>query len=124
MKKFAFFIAAVLLVLVGTPVACAHTVLISSTPAQGSKFHSLPTKISLKFADQLLILGKKTINRVVVIDPRSVVITPGHDVVKGAVLTHSIVDASPLIGIYKVIYRVSAQDGHVVTGIFFFTLQR
>lgn len=124
MKKPVVFVSAVLLVIVGTPVAWAHTVLIGSTPTQGSKVRSLPTKISLKFADQLLTLGERAINRVVVVDPRGVVVTPDHDVVKGAVLTHSIIDASPINGVYKVSYRVSAQDGHVVTGTFSFTLQR
>ena len=124
MKKSAAVIFAVLLVIIGTPVACAHTVLIGSTPINGSKLQILPTKIILKFADPLLTIGKRAINRIVVTDPMNKVVTVGKDLVRGAVLTHSIVDATPINGVYRVSYRVSAQDGHVVTGAFSFTLQR
>ena len=124
MRKSAAVIFAVLLVIIGTPVAYAHTVLIGSTPTNGSKLQILPTKITLKFADPLLTLGKRAINRIVVTDPMNKVVTVGKDLVRGAVLTHSIVDETPINGVYRVSYRVSAQDGHVVIGAFSFTLQR
>ena len=109
MKKLFIPGVAILLIAVGTATASAHTVLIAST--------------TLKFADPLLTLGKRAINLVVVTDPKNTVITSGHNLVKGAVLTDPIVDANPLNGMYKVSYRVSAQDGHIVTGAFSFTLQ-
>ena len=124
MRKSAAVIIAVLLIVIGTPVACAHSVLIGSTPTNGWKLQILPTKIILKFADPLLTLGNRAINRIVVTDPMNKVVTVGKDLVKGAVLTHAIVDARPINGVYKVSYRVSTQDGHVVTGAFSFTLQR
>lgn len=123
MKKFTTLTFALALVVAGSSSASAHTVLIASTPIKGSKVKTLPTRITLKFADPLLTLGKRAINRVLVADPKGSVITTGEDLVKGAVLTDPIVDAKPINGIYKVSYRVSAQDGHIVTGTFFFTLQ-
>ncbi len=123
MKKLFIGAIAILVIVVGTSTASAHTVLIASTPSKGSTVKVLPNKITLKFADPLLTLGKRAINLVVVTDPMNTVITTGKNLVKGAVLTDPIVDAKPLSGAYKVSYRVSAQDGHIVTGAFSFTLQ-
>ena len=111
------------LTLLGISSASAHTVLISSNPSKGAIVKSLPAKITLKFADPLLTLGKKVINRVTVIDPSNATITSGDDLTRGAVLTDSLKSVAPKAGVYKVSYRVSAQDGHIVTGAFTFTLQ-
>jgi methionine-rich copper-binding protein CopC len=123
MKKSIIASLTVVLIATGTATASAHTVLIASTPVKGSKVKALPSKITLKFADPLLTLGKRAINFVVVTDPMNSVVTTGQNVVKGAVLTDPIIDSRPMSGIYKVSYRVSAQDGHIVTGAFSFTLQ-
>jgi methionine-rich copper-binding protein CopC len=113
----------VAIIAVGSTAASAHTVLIASNPAKGSTIKVLPTKVTLKFADPLLTLGKRAINRVVVTDPHSKVVTTGKDMVKGAILTGLMMIANPIVGIYKVNYRVAAQDGHIVTGSYTFKLQ-
>ncbi len=123
MKKVLVVTIAILFTVVGTTAAFAHTVLIASTPTKGSTVQILPTKITLKFADPLLTLGKRAINLVIVTDPKNKVITTGQNLVKGALLTDPIIDTKPVNGIYKVSYRVSAQDGHIVTGVFSFRLQ-
>ncbi len=123
MKKVNVFIISGAITIAGISSASAHTVLIASTPAKGSVIKVLPAKITLKFADPLLTLGKSAINKVVVTAPNSKVVTTGADVVKGALLTDPISGANAVIGLYKVSYRVSAQDGHVVTGTFTFTLR-
>jgi methionine-rich copper-binding protein CopC len=120
-KLFGFAIAAI--TVTGISTASAHTVLISSNPAKGSIIKVLPSKITLTFADPLLTLGKKIVNKVSVVDPEEHVITTGQDVTKGAVLTDQFLGSSVKSGRYKVIYRVSAQDGHIVTGSFFFTVR-
>ncbi len=109
--------------LIGISTASAHTVLIASNPAKNATIKTLPSKITLKFADPLLTLGKRAINRVVVTGPKGTVVTTGKDQVQGAVLTDPLNVASAVNGSYKVSYRVSAQDGHIVTGAFTFTLQ-
>ncbi|HEY4899112.1 MAG TPA: copper resistance CopC family protein [Candidatus Nanopelagicaceae bacterium] len=109
---------------IGVSVASAHTVLIASNPAKGSIVKVLPRKIILKFADSLLTLAKRAINRVIVTDPHSKVVTTGKDLVKGAILTDPMNLVHPIVGIYNVSYRVSAQDGHIVSGSFTFRLQR
>jgi methionine-rich copper-binding protein CopC len=123
MNKKSLAISVSALTLLGISSASAHTVLISSNPSKGAIVKSLPTKITLKFADPLLTLGKKVINRVTVIDPSNTVITSGDDLTRGALLTDSLKSVAPKVGVYKVSYRVSAQDGHIVTGAFTFTLQ-
>ena len=122
MKKSITLLLTVAIIVVGTSTASAHTVLIASNPAKGSIIKVLPAKITLKFADPLLTLGKRVINMVIVTGPTSKVVTTGKDTVKGAVLTDSMITTHAAIGIYKVSYRVSAQDGHIVTGSFTFTL--
>ena len=109
--------------LITSPSAFAHTALVTSNPARGSVILKLPSKITLTFEDSLLTLGKTAINRVVVTDPTGVVITSGVDVVKGAVVTDAFKSAHSARGKYKVSYRVSAVDGHIVTGKFTFTLK-
>ena len=116
-------VTTIAIMIVGASVASAHTVLIDSNPAKGSTVKALPIKIILKFADSLLTLAGHVINRVIVTDPHSKVVTTGKDMVKGTILTDPMTIANPIVGIYKVNYRVSAQDGHIVTGSFTFKLQ-
>jgi methionine-rich copper-binding protein CopC len=121
LKKVLFISLSVLLIT--SPSAFAHTSLITSNPARGSVILKLPSKIALTFDDSLLTLGKTAINRVVVTDPTGVVITSGIDVVKGAVVTDAFKAGQSSRGKYTVSYRVSALDGHIVTGKFTFTLK-
>ncbi len=121
MKKFLVAVSA--FTLLGISSASAHTVLISSNPGKGSTVKVLPSKITLKFADPLLTLGKRAINKVVVTAPDNSIVTVGNDQVKGATLTDSLLNTKAIKGKYKASYRVSAEDGHIVTGSFTFTLQ-
>jgi len=110
-------------ILLLTSIFLVSSVSVASAPSKGSMIKALPAKITLKFADPLLILGKRTINRVVVTDPDNFLVTTGVNLVKGAVLTAPLVNVTPITGTYKVSYRVCALDGHVVTGSFTFKLQ-
>jgi len=105
------------------PTAFAHTELIGSTPKSGSTISRLPAQISLTFGDPLLILGKSALNQVHVTDPNGTLITSSPGLVKGAVLRNVLHPKKIVRGIYTVTYRVSAEDGHVVTGRFTFTLR-
>ena len=105
------------------PIAFAHTQLIASTPVSGSTITRLPAQISLTFGDPLLILGKAALNQVHVSDPNGTFITSATSMVKGAVLRNVLRSKKILPGTYTVTYRVSAEDGHVVTGKFTFRLR-
>ncbi len=104
------------------PEANAHTVLIGSDPAAGSTISQLPEQITLTFAEPLLILNKKEINQVEVIDPMGSKITSGNNVIKGSTLTNVLSPRILMPGKFKVSFRVVAQDGHPVTGNFYFIL--
>lgn len=105
------------------PLAGAHTVLISANPAVGSVIKELPVKITLKFADSLLTLGKQIINRVKVVAPNGQIISLNKEQTHGTTVVNLLRPYSRSVGIYKVSYRVSAQDGQVVTGTYTFTLK-
>ncbi len=107
----------------GTSSASAHTVLVASNPAKGSTIRVVPTMITLRFADPLLTLGKRAINNVLVFDPHNSPLGTGKTLVRGALITVQLAKPATLKGKYRVTYRVAAQDGHIVTGSFTFTLQ-
>ena len=65
------------LTLAGISTASAHTVLIFSNPSKGATVRVLPAKITLKFAEPLLTLGKRAINKVVVTNPENFLVTTG-----------------------------------------------
>ena len=108
--------------LLTAPEAKAHTVLIGSDPAAGSTITQLPEEITLNFAEPLLTLGSKEINQVQVVDPTGSIISTGKNLVKGSTLSNVLAPKSLAPGIFKVTFRVVAQDCHPVTGNFQFTL--
>jgi len=121
-KKLVIASAALLLGLVVSPLAQAHTVLVSSDPGAGSTVKQLPEQVTLTFAGSLLTLGSKAINTVEVVDPMGQTITSANNVVHGNVLTNVLSPSMVMSGSYKVIFRVAAQDGHVLNGSFNFAV--
>ena len=111
---------ALLLSLLVAPAASAHTVLIGSNPTAGATVSQLPESIVLKFANPLLTLGSSSINRVQVVDPMGMTITSPDNIVKGSILSNVLQPSMVMSGIYKVTFRVAAQDGHVLNGSFSF----
>ena len=116
-------VSAVTFLTLGIPAAFAHTTLIASNPAHNAVLTKLPSKITLTFEDPLLTLGKTAINHVLVTDPMGSVITSGIDVVKGAAVTDVFKSGQAASGKYSVSYRVSALDGHIVSGKFTFRIR-
>jgi len=104
------------------PQAQAHTVLIGSNPNAGTTVAQLPESVTLYFANPLLTLGSKSVNQVQVTDPMGMVITSTNNVVKGSTLSNVLQPSMVMAGTYKVGFRVVAQDGHVITGSFNFTV--
>ena len=101
------------------PSALAHTVLVASDPQINSTVTSLPSQISLTFADNLLQLAGKPVNTVSVVDSMNTEIA-SHVAVRGNVLSADLKDRMAMRGSYTVSYRVVALDGHVVTGRYTF----
>ena len=99
--------------------ASAHTVLASADPAINSTVISLPSTISLTFADELVAIGDS--NSISITDENGNELTSGKLEVSGAVLSINL-EASDATGVMKVEYRAVAADGHVIKGDYQFTV--
>ena len=99
--------------------ASAHTVLASADPAINSTVISLPSTVSLTFADELVALGDS--NSISITDENGNELTSGKLEVSGAVLSINL-EASDATGVMKVEYRAVAADGHVIKGEYQFTV--
>jgi methionine-rich copper-binding protein CopC len=99
--------------------ASAHTVLASADPAINSTVISLPSTVSLTFADELVALGDS--NSISVTDENGNELTSGKPEVSGAVLSINL-EVSEATGVMKVEYRAVASDGHVIKGDYQFTV--
>jgi len=102
--------------------ATAHTVLIASDPAANSTVTQLPEQVTLTFAEPLIAIGKKKINVIQVVDPMGATISTPDTAVKGAVLSNVLSPKMVMPGKFHVFFRVVAQDGHLVTGDFYFSV--
>jgi len=101
------------------PPASAHTVLTSADPAENSIVDTLPSAISLTFAEELVSIGNS--NSISVKDQSGVELASGKPEVSGAVLSINLAP-SEVNGVIKVNYRAVAADGHVINGDYQFTI--
>ena len=101
------------------PPASAHTVLTSADPAENSIVDTLPSAISLTFAEELVSIGNS--NSISVKDESGVELVSGKPEVSGAVLSINLAP-SEVNGVIKVNYRAVAADGHVINGDYQFTI--
>jgi methionine-rich copper-binding protein CopC len=116
-----FFIFVVIFAGVLEPrIAFAHTVLVRSNPIARSLIARLPTRVSLTFAEPLMTLSNASINKVLVTDPNHNVISSIRSTVMANVLSNVLNAKKVIPGTYTVSFRVSAQDGHVLTGSYYF----
>jgi len=112
------------LLVVGSVEASAHTVLVSSNPAKNAKLNALPEKVVLKFAEPLLTIKGKEVNRISVTDSQN------HELVSGTSTVTGLQVSAPLNltgnpkGTFHVNFRVAAQDGHVLNGAFDFSVNK
>ncbi len=119
-RRISTLILAVGLVTLELSPASAHTVLIASSPVANSTITLFPKKITLIFGDPLLVLGKRVINTIQVVNSKGKVMTGTSNRVSGAVLSNVLLTIGAISGKYRVNFRVVAQDGHVVSGGFNF----
>ena len=104
------------------PNASAHTVLIASDPVANSTIAQLPEQVTLTFAEPLIVIGKKSINTIRVVDPMGSTISTSTNTVKGATLSNVLSPSMVMPGKFHVFFRVVAQDGHLVNGDFYFSI--
>ena len=103
--------------LTATPVASAHTVLISSDPAADTTLAAGPDTVSATFNEDL----QPSFAAMTVVGPDANLWSVGDPRVSGAVVSVPLRALGPS-GRYTVNYRVTSADGHVVSGSWSFTV--
>ena len=107
-------VVAVVALVFSTGPAAAHTELISTTPADQQTVSRTPAVVVLTFDESLLAMG----SQVVVTGPQGPVQVGAPDVAETTVSQN--LQGGPA-GLYTVAWRVTAADGHPLSGTFRFT---
>ena len=108
------------LFLFGIQNANAHAQLSSSFPAKNQTIDVLPTLVWLEFDGDLLNFGSKQINQLTVTNSKKVQVDVGGTIVGGPRISTKL-KPGLIKGRYLVSYRVVSEDGHPVSGSFYFT---
>lgn len=112
-------LAALVVLVLGTGPAAAHSDLRSSDPADGASLATAPTSVSFTFNEDLLAQGNAVTLTEVATGARLAV---GPVQVEGPTVTVGWPDESPA-GQYRAAYRVVSADGHPISGSITFTVQ-
>ena len=110
---------AIFLVFSASP-APAHTVLVNSIPQSESVINSLPSEVTITFAEELIAIGDS--NSIKVFDSTNNDVSQGEVLVAGPTLTKALKTIDKT-GEFRVEYRAVAADGHVIEGEFTFTVE-
>lgn len=114
MRRLASALLALGLLVAVPATAFAHDVLERTDPADGTSITHLPKEVTLTFTEAPLSIG----SQVVVTGPSGPV-SSGAPTTHGRDVTQTLSPSAPA-GDYTVSYRVTADDGHPVTGSFSF----
>jgi len=99
------------------PPAAAHTVLLSSDPAAGAVLQSGPQRVSATFNETV----QPAFAAMTIVGPDGNLWSGGDPEVRDANVSIGMRPTGPA-GTYTVNYRVTSDDGHVVTGSWSFTI--
>jgi hypothetical protein len=115
MRRFALLVLlAVGFALVGAPMASAHDVLESTSPANGATVERLPRTVTLTFSDDVLPVGTQ-----ILVKGPSGNVAQGSPTIEGPVVHQQLTPQAPA-GDYVVTYRATSSDGHPISGTFSF----
>jgi methionine-rich copper-binding protein CopC len=122
MKRLLVLTLSIPLFMASTPIAEAHSTLVSSLPRSGSILTAIPAKVTLTFNERLLVLAGEHPNSIAVTSPSGHSVTTGPTSVKGNSVS---IDVNPkkVSGKFRVSYRVVSADGHPISGEIFFTVK-
>ena len=116
--------AAFLLVLLASsiqsPIAQAHTKLVSGSPAAGVVVDLWPTKVVLEFDEQLQNIGDEKANFVVINNAVGDQVSETDEVIDGNTISVTLAP-NEIKGPVLVFYHVVSTDGHPVEGEYKFT---
>jgi methionine-rich copper-binding protein CopC len=104
--------------LLTAPHAAAHTVLTGSDPAADATLDAGPARVTATFNEDL----QPTFAAMTVVGPDGNLWSQGDTVVKGPAASVGLRPLGPS-GRYTVNYRVTSDDGHVVSGAWSFTVK-
>jgi methionine-rich copper-binding protein CopC len=116
------FVGAIALTLLATPVASAHSKLISSDPKSGAVVTVLPKQVVLTFNEKLMVINKINPSKMVITESSGIQIDKKDSKVVGSQLITSL-KSSAKSGTIRVRYHVVSEDGHHVDGTFTFKLR-
>ena len=97
--------------LVGMPTAAAHSVVIGSSPEDGSTVDSAPTTASVTFNEAV----QEQFASLTVVGPDGNLWSEGDPRVEGPTVSVDLRELGPA-GTYTIAYRVTSADGHPVSG--------
>jgi methionine-rich copper-binding protein CopC len=117
-KKTLATLALILLGFVSVPTASAHTEIDHTTPAAGSSVEAGTQTVSVVFTDKILDLANSS--EIVITDSAgNEVPTSCLEVQNTALNTEAFFGTA---GVYKVVWRTVAEDGHAISDDFTFTV--
>ena len=105
--------------LICVPSAQAHASIVATNPKVNSTIKTLPTYIYIEFDGNLLDFAD-SINTLQVTDSKNKRVDTKKNLVGGARLSTTLKSGIKQ-GRYMVSYRIVSEDGHPVTGYFYFT---
>ncbi|MEN9687058.1 MAG: hypothetical protein RL381_70 [Actinomycetota bacterium] len=120
MKRILIAAFLVLLTFGNTNPASAHAQLTGSNPGVNKIIKTLPEFVWVEFDGDLMTFGDKNPNVITVLDFKKKRVDSGGSLVGGARLSTKL-KPSLKAGRYQVSYRVVSEDGHPVSGNYYFT---
>ena len=122
MRRVLGYLLSLSLLITFTPHAYAHSTLVSSNPKSGAILNSAPTRVSLTFNENLLIISGQNPNSLEITSATGNSPIVGPLVIKGNIISIPLKSKAQK-GRFKVSYRVVSADGHPIQGSFFFTIK-
>ena len=104
------------------PAVHAHTSMLSSNPAQGAILNEMPSKIELIFDAALMKLGEKEVNQLLMRGPDKSLIDLSSVTTEEKMVSAQVIGKNRGPGLYKIYYRIVAQDGHPISGFISYTI--
>jgi len=116
----AAFLLVLLASLIQSPIAQAHTKLVSGSPAAGVVVDLWPTKVVLEFDEELQNIGGEKANFVVINNAVGDQVSETDEVIEGNTISVTL-SPNEVMGPVLVFYHVVSTDGHPIEGEYKFT---
>ena len=111
--------------MVSSNLASAHTELLKSSPAANKIISVMPKSIKLTFGEELLVVtgSKSKANSITVKSPSNKIVSTGDVQVTKNLAIINLLKLKEF-GKYQVIFRVVAEDGHILKDSFKFEFRK